>query len=310
VAENNVSKLKEANTKKVADSNELRDFPEEQNPENQSLENRNPEDKNSETLIDMRNQIGKALVSPPWNIPMAISVWLISVVLMIFIPAFFIIPYAHYRKIEATSQQALSEFLQKDQIAFILNLVAVIPAHFLTLFFAWLVVTGFKQRPFFRTLGWRWKETNLSQAFSVVLAFNVLAFALFALIPEDKENQFQRLISSSRLALYLTALIAIVTAPLVEEIVYRGILYPAFERDLGANKAIVLVSLFFGLVHIPQYYPSYVTIFLIFTLSVVLTVIRAYTGNLFLCVLIHTLHNFFQASFLITQSWFGKLPAT
>lgn len=299
--ENDISKPKEVNTEeRAANSNELRDVLEEQNPENE----------NPKTLIDVRNQIDNALINPPWNIPMAISVWLISVFLMIFIPAFFIILYAYYRKIEVTGQQAFSEFLRKDQTALILNLVAVIPAHFLTLFFAWLVVTGFRQRPFLQTLGLRWKKTNLSQAFSVVLAFNVLAFALSALIPENKENEFQKLISSSRLALYLTALIAIVTAPLIEEIVYRGILYPAFERNLGMNKAIVLVSLFFGLVHIPQYYPSYVTIFLIFTLSVVLTVIRAYTGNLFLCVVIHTLHNFFQAGSLILQSWFGKLPAT
>jgi uncharacterized protein len=301
VIENDISKPKEVNTEeRAANSNELRDVLEEQNPENE----------NPKTLIDVRNQIDNALINPPWNIPMAISVWLISVFLMIFIPAFFIILYAYYRKIEVTGQQAFSEFLRKDQTALILNLVAVIPAHFLTLFFAWLVVTGFRQRPFLQTLGLRWKKTNLSQAFSVVLAFNVLAFALSALIPENKENEFQKLISSSRLALYLTALIAIVTAPLIEEIVYRGILYPAFERNLGMNKAIVLVSLFFGLVHIPQYYPSYVTIFLIFTLSVVLTVIRAYTGNLFLCVVIHTLHNFFQAGSLILQSWFGKLPAT
>jgi membrane protease YdiL (CAAX protease family) len=301
VIENDISKPKEVNTEeRAANSNELRDVLEEQNPENE----------NPKTLIDVRNQIDNALINPPWNIPMAISVWLISVFLMIFIPAFFIILYAYYRKIEVTGQQAFSEFLRKDQTALILNLVAVIPAHFLTLFFAWLVVTGFRQRPFLQTLGLRWKKTNLSQAFSVVLAFNVLAFALSALIPENKENEFQKLISSSRLALYLTALIAIVTAPLIEEIVYRGILYPAFERNLGMNKAIVLVSLFFGLVHIPQYYPSYVTIFLIFTLSVVLTVIRAYTGNLFLCVVIHTLHNFFQAGSLIAQSWFGKLPAT
>jgi uncharacterized protein len=292
VIENDISKPKEVNTEeRAANSNELRDVLEEQNPENE----------NPKTLIDVRNQIDNALINPPWNIPMAISVWLISVFLMIFIPAFFIILYAYYRKIEVTGQQAFSEFLRKDQTALILNLVAVIPAHFLTLFFAWLVVTGFRQRPFLQTLGLRWKKTNLSQAFSVVLAFNVLAFALSALIPENKENEFQKLISSSRLALYLTALIAIVTAPLIEEIVYRGILYPAFERNLGMNKAIVLVSLFFGLVHIPQYYPSYVTIFLIFTLSVVLTVIRAYTGNLFLCVVIHTLHNFFQAGSLIAS---------
>lgn len=244
--------------------------------------------------------------NPPWNIPTAILVWLSSVLFVIFFPVLFIIPYAQYKKIESTNLQTLSDILQKDQTALILNLIAIIPAHLLTLLLAWFVVTNFQNRPFFQTLGLKREKIKFSQVILLVISFNLLALLLSALIPENKENDFIKLVSSSKPALYLTAFLAITTAPLVEEVVYRGILYPAFERTLGISKAIVLVSLLFGLVHIPQYYPSGVTIFLIFALSVILTIIRAYTGNLFPCIIIHTLHNSVQASLLIFQNFYER----
>ncbi|GIU81911.1 MAG: CPBP family intramembrane metalloprotease [Acidobacteria bacterium] len=239
--------------------------------------------------------------NPSWHILTAILVWLISVLSVIFTQALSTVFYAQYKNLRFTNPQEFSEIIQKDQTALVINLIAVIPAHILTLLFAWLVVTGFKQRPFFQTLSWQWKKIHLSQVFSIVLVFNALAFALFLLVPENKENDFQKIITSSETALYLTALIAITTAPLVEEIVYRGVLYSSFEQKLGKIQAVFIVSLLFGLVHVPQYYPSYVTIVLIFALSFFLAVVRAYTGNLFLCVIIHTLHNFIQAGSLVVQ---------
>jgi membrane protease YdiL (CAAX protease family) len=47
------------------------------------------------------------------------------------------------------------------------------------------------------------------------------------------------------------------TAPIVEEVIYRGILYSAFQRARGSGVAIAAVTLLFALVHVPQYYPSF-----------------------------------------------------
>ena len=46
---------------------------------------------------------------------------------------------------------------------------------------------------------------------------------------------------SSRTAVYLVAIIAAFSAPLVEEVIYRGVLYPAIEN--GALKIVRLQTL-------------------------------------------------------------------
>jgi membrane protease YdiL (CAAX protease family) len=54
-------------------------------------------------------------------------------------------------------------------------------------------------------------------------------------------------------------------------------------------------------VHVPQYYPSYSTIFLLTVLSLTLTSIRVKTNNLLPCVVLHTLFNGLQSVFLIAE---------
>ncbi|MBA2606965.1 MAG: CPBP family intramembrane metalloprotease, partial [Acidobacteria bacterium] len=103
--------------------------------------------------------------------------------------------------------------------------------------------------------------------------------------------------------LYLVAFLATFTAPLVEEVIYRGILYSAFQKTFGVGLAILFVTIVFAAVHVPQYYPSYSTIFLICLLSLVLTLIRVWTGNLLPCIVLHTLFNGIQSLVLVLQSF-------
>jgi membrane protease YdiL (CAAX protease family) len=93
------------------------------------------------------------------------------------------------------------------------------------------------------------------------------------------------------------------TAPIVEEVIYRGILYSAFQRALGSGIAIAAVTLLFALVHVPQYYPSYSTIGLLVLLSLILTLIRARTNNLWPCIVLHTIFNGFQSVLLILEPY-------
>lgn len=240
--------------------------------------------------------------NPPWNIGAALLVWLISVVLIVILPQIFLLYYANTRNLRIISSEAALDLMKNDPMAMVLSLIAILPAHIITLSVSWAVATELGKYPFKEALGLRLGKIKLSQILLIVIFFNVFATTMLYLFPEP-ENEFIKVLRSSPKALYITAVLAVSTAPIVEEIVYRGILYAAFQKKFGVLVSITLVSTLFTLVHVPQYYPSILTIIMIFLLSFMLTVIRAYSGALLPCIIIHFIHNAIQATVLVLQSF-------
>lgn len=75
---------------------------------------------------------------------MAFLVWFSSVAFILIIPSIAVLPYIAYQKNLFTDKTALTEFVQTDPTTVLISLMAIIPAHILTLLAAWLVVTKFK----------------------------------------------------------------------------------------------------------------------------------------------------------------------
>jgi membrane protease YdiL (CAAX protease family) len=232
--------------------------------------------------------------NPPWNSPVAFAVWLLSVLFIIFIPNLFVLPYIRNQQIPLGDSTRLVQFLQSDPTAVLLSLGAIIPAHLLTFVVAWAVITRFRRFPFFKTIGWDWGGMRWWHFAAILIGFFALALILSEVMPEQ-ENDLLRILRSSRVAVYLMAFLATFTAPFVEELIYRGVLYSAFQRTFGTVAGVISVTLLFSLVHVPQYYPSWVTIILLTLLSLILTVVRAKTGNLLPCIALHFLFNGIQS---------------
>lgn len=95
------------------------------------------------------------------------------------------------------------------------------------------------------------------------------------------------------------AVLATFTAPLVEETVYRGVLFSSLRRSLGLVGTVVLVTVMFTGVHVLQYMGAWVTIAGLTLLSLALTLIRARTKSVLPCVLIHTVNNAFFAVLIL-----------
>jgi membrane protease YdiL (CAAX protease family) len=74
------------------------------------------------------------------------------------------------------------------------------------------------------------------------------------------------------------------TGPIIEEIVFRGLLYRAWERQWGWVASTVLTSACFGLVH-----PTHITA--AFLGSIVYICVLRRTGSLKACILVHMLFN-------------------
>jgi len=85
---------------------------------------------------------------------------------------------------------------------------------------------------------------------------------------------------------YLVGL-AVVVAPVVEELLFRGILLPAIARLSGVKPAIVIVSLLFALVH-GAYLPQFGIFFI---LSVAFCLAYLHRGSIVTPIAMHALFN-------------------
>jgi membrane protease YdiL (CAAX protease family) len=240
--------------------------------------------------------------NPPWNSLVGVGVWLMSVFAIVLFPVFFIVPYM------LVNRQLSAEAIQTDNTAILLNLIAVLPAHLFTLAIAWFVATRNGRFSLGETLGLGSGGFQWWHYIAILVTFFALAGAVNYFIPEG-DNQLLQILRSSRAATYIIALLATFTAPLVEEVVYRGILYSALQRSIGVGGAIALVTFFFALVHVPQYWGSPGTIFLICLLSLILTLIRWRTGSLLPCIIMHTIFNGLQSLFLIGEPYLPKMDS-
>ena len=238
---------------------------------------------------------------PHWSSGIALLVWVTSVLLVMFVPFLFLIPYIFFKLDGGTFDQTqIGEIATKDPTAILIQIVAILPVHLITLLVGWYVVTNFRKFPFRESLGWRSGGMRWWHHVLVLVGFLLVMILVGRLMPEQ-DNDLLRIIRSSKGALYAVAFFAVVTAPVVEELVYRGILYSAFQRSIGTVGSVALVTFLFALVHVPQYYPSISTIILLTLLSLILTLVRVTTGNLLPCIILHMIFNGFQSAMLIAE---------
>jgi hypothetical protein len=100
---------------------------------------------------------------------------------------------------------------------------------------------------------------------------------------------------SNRLVLGIAT---IVLAPIAEEVIFRGILYPAIKRAGYPRTALWGTAVLFGVIHF-----NLGTFVPLAFLAVVLTCLYEYTGNLLACI---TVHSFFNAANFIALYLYQK----
>jgi membrane protease YdiL (CAAX protease family) len=243
--------------------------------------------------------------NPAWGIGGALLVWIASIGLIVLMPVFFLLPYAWARGLHSgmpNYAQAITEFALTDKTAVLLQVVSLFPSHLLTLILVWALVTRFGRQSFWPAIGWGWAPGfRLWKCIGIgTLLFIVGAF-IAKVLGGDKPTQLEQIINSSLLARYIISFLAVGTAPFVEEFVYRGVLYAPLQRLAGVPGAVLLVLALFTLIHVPQYWPNFGVIAAVALLSIVLTVVRAYSGRLLPCIVIHLVFNGIQAVILIVE---------
>jgi membrane protease YdiL (CAAX protease family) len=152
-----------------------------------------------------------------------------------------------------------------------------------------MLVEGKYHVPFWQAIRWNWPQSGwkwlaLGGATLIVLGM------LESLLPVPKDTPFQHLFDRPRDA-YVIAIIAISFAPLLEELFFRGFMYPVLARRMGAAWAVALTALPFGLIHLPQYGWAWAAALVVVLVGVVCGVVRAVTRSVGASVLVHVGYN-------------------
>jgi len=248
------------------------------------------------------------MVSAWRDVWISFGVWIASIGALLIVPLVFAIPYLVYRieKFGPPSPEALST----DRALIFYSVVAILPTHMLTVVFVWLVVTYGGRRPFLKNIDFDWPKTSsplvvtLLSALIAVLLY--LAAAGLVAIYGERKTDLDLLIESSIYTRLATAFFAVFTAPLAEELVYRGLLYGALEKAAGMGVAVAVVSLLFAGVHVFQYRNNIAVIIAITVLSITLTLTRAITRKVLPCFIIHLVFNGIQSFFIVLTGLVGK----
>jgi len=163
-------------------------------------------------------------------------------------------------------------------------------AYLLVLGYMYVLVTRERRRPdFLEAIHWNWPS---NVAIYVVVGF-VLSLALQALahfLPIPKELPIDKFFQTPAEA-WALGILSITLAPLMEELFFRGFLYPVLARSLGLPVSVFLTALGFALLHGAQLMFSWGPVLVIFLVGVVLTMVRAKTNSVAAGVLIHMAYN-------------------
>lgn len=113
-------------------------------------------------------------------------------------------------------------------------------------------------------------------------------------------GEFMRSLSGSK---HLpAAVILIVFAPLLEELIFRGYLFKAWRNTrLGLSGTLLLTSALFTVLHIGQY--GWSILAMIFTLSIILGLAREKSGSLWVPIMLHAINNLVAAITVICFGW-------
>jgi membrane protease YdiL (CAAX protease family) len=177
------------------------------------------------------------------------------------------------------------EVAQKPALALLAELLTYVAVALYMI----LLVEGKYHTRFWPAIRWNWP--GLAGVSMLGVGFLMLGLDLLGkFLPMPKNTPFDQFFARPSDA-YLTVAFAVSLGPLMEELFFRGFLYPVLARRLGVALGILLTALPFGLIHFFQYGSSWGAVLIIFLVGVVLTTVRAMTKSVASSFLAHVGYN-------------------
>lgn len=170
----------------------------------------------------------------------------------------------------------------------VLALIAQLIMYVAVALYMVLLVEGKYHVRFAKAIRWNWPGGSAIRFLgigSLMITFSILE----RFFPMPKTTPFDQFFDTPADA-YLLAFFAITLGPLMEELFFRGFLYPVLARRTGVFPAILVTAILFGSLHAPQYGYSF-AVLIIFLVGIVLTTIRAVTKSVASSFLAHMGYN-------------------
>ncbi len=244
-----------------------------------------------------------------WSWPHFLVFLVFTLISLVVVPSSFMLYYAPHQKM--TADQLQRYLLSKPQVA----IGSTIVVYGAILFFLYITLSVLREQPFWSTLGWRKilpKVQGIPKTPMVYLltgcGLSIFVFGLTAVVKPPENTPIEEVFKFKTTAMLFVAM-AVLVAPLVEETVFRGYLYPMFARWIGVGPSIVLTGVLFGLMHGPQLGGAKSLIALLTFVGIVFTYARARTGSVFASYLMHLGYNsLIGLSLVLETHGFTRIP--
>ncbi len=165
--------------------------------------------------------------NPPWGGLDLLIVGLVLVAALFFFTSIFFVVILHSRWSGGVTATELGK--NPGPLVIVPGMTLAYLAMLISMY---LVVTRHRQRPFWKTVGWQWPGNQRWLGF--MAGGGVLAVGLGALsrlLPIPKSLPMDKFFQNQQGA-YLMMIFGVAVAPLAEEMLFRGFLYPVLDRWL------------------------------------------------------------------------------
>ena len=158
-------------------------------------------------------------------------------------------------------------------------------------FIYWRITARYKL-PFGPAIGWTTRGHSRFHYLFLGLLLSLVVRLGDTLLPKPaKPLPIDVLMLQDQLSFALVALFAVFIAPVVEELLFRGFLFPVFERSHGAFVAILLTSAMFTALHGRQNAWQWQILLGLFLVGTTFGVVRAGTRSVVPSVFMHAGYN-------------------
>jgi uncharacterized protein len=151
------------------------------------------------------------------------------------------------------------------------------------------LIEGKYQTSFWQAVYWNWPR-SIWKMITIGAAMLLVLTVMENLLPAPKDTPFEHLLDRPRDA-YLIGFIAVTLGPLLEELFFRGLLYPVLARRWGMAWGVLLSALPFALLHLQQYGYAWVAFLVVLMVGVVCGSVRALTKSVGASFLVHVAYN-------------------
>lgn len=215
-----------------------------------------------------------------WDVLAVLAVTLLTVV------AFSVIALAIARHLPAYKGIPIAELAMDAKIV----IGAQTAAYPLVLLFMLLLVRSRAHEGFAKAIHWNWPTLSAPAFLGMGMVLAIVTESLSRYLPIPKSLPMDKYFNDAGSA-YLMAAFGMTLAPLLEELFFRGMLYPLLRRGLGLVAAVLLTAGAFAAIHGGQLGYAWGPVLSIFFVGVVFTLIRVRTNSVASSFLMHVGYN-------------------